>query len=214
MKNSKITVAKTAGFCFGVQRASDLIEQALAEGKKVCTLGPLIHNRQFVEGLEKRGVNVISSPSENTDKKQVVIRSHGVAKSVYRELEELGCDFIDATCPFVEKIHRIASSVKEDELLVIIGDKNHPEVQGIVGHCDFESKVFSGSEELEKFDFGTFSSKSAVIFVAQTTFQKNEWEKCVSIAKKVCTNAKIFDTICNATHCVSRRQPSWRRSPK
>ena len=197
--NSKITIAKTAGFCFGVQRAADLIEKALAEGKNVCTLGPLIHNRQFVEGLEKRGVNVIETPADNIDKKHVVIRSHGVAKSVYDELDALGCEYIDATCPFVEKIHKIASSVKEDEVLVIIGDEKHPEVEGIVGHCVYESRVFADSKELENFDFGTFSSKKCVIFVAQTTFQKNEWEKCVSIAKKVCTNAKIFDTICNAT---------------
>ncbi len=197
--NSKVTVAKTAGFCFGVQRAADLIEKALAEGKKVCTLGPLIHNRQFVEELESRGVNVISAPYENTDKKHVVIRSHGVAKSVYDELDAIGAEYIDATCPFVEKIHKIAALVNADEALVIIGDKNHPEVQGIVGHCDFDAKVFADSKELENFDFGTFSSKKCVIFVAQTTFQKNEWEKCVSIAKKVCTNAKIFDTICNAT---------------
>ena len=84
--NERITVAETAGFCFGVQRAADMLEQALTEGKKVCTLGPLIHNTQFVEGLEKRGVNVINEPDENTDLKCVVIRSHGVAESVVQQL--------------------------------------------------------------------------------------------------------------------------------
>ena len=87
-----ITVAETAGFCFGVQRAADMLEKTLAEGKKVCTLGPLIHNNQFVESLEKRGVTVINDPSENVDSRCVVIRSHGVAESVIHQLDEMGCE--------------------------------------------------------------------------------------------------------------------------
>ncbi|MBP1577694.1 MAG: bifunctional 4-hydroxy-3-methylbut-2-enyl diphosphate reductase/30S ribosomal protein S1 [Oscillospiraceae bacterium] len=197
--NERITVAETAGFCFGVQRAADMLEQALTEGKKVCTLGPLIHNTQFVEGLEKRGVNVINEPDENTDLKCVVIRSHGVAESVVQQLEKIGCEYIDATCPFVAKIHKIAASVQQGELLVVIGDKNHPEVKGILGHCSSESVVFSGLKELENADLCVFDNKKQIYFVVQTTFPKNEWEKCISFAKKVCTNAKLFDTICNAT---------------
>ncbi|MBP1577768.1 MAG: bifunctional 4-hydroxy-3-methylbut-2-enyl diphosphate reductase/30S ribosomal protein S1 [Oscillospiraceae bacterium] len=195
----EITLAETAGFCFGVSRAADMVEQLIEKGEKACTLGPLIHNDQFVESLKKRGVGVINSPAENPDCKKVVIRSHGVPPAIYAELEKMGAEYVDATCPFVAKIHKIAASVPKDGLLVIIGDKNHPEVKGIMGHCGGEVLVAADSNELSALDLQQFTSKCDVVFFAQTTFQKNEWEKCAQIAKKVCTNAKIFDTICNAT---------------
>ncbi len=196
---AEITLAETAGFCFGVSRAADMVEKLLESGEKVCTLGPLIHNDQFVADLTARGARVIAAPNENTDNRRVVIRSHGVSPEIYSELENAGMEYTDATCPFVAKIHRIASSVSQDGLLVVIGDKNHPEVMGIVGHCRGKVIVAADANELSAMDLQQFTSKSEKVFVAQTTFQKNEWEKCVQIAKKVYTNAKIFDTICNAT---------------
>lgn len=196
---AKITVAKTAGFCFGVQRAVDMVQQALEAGDQVCTLGPLIHNTQFVQGLERQGVAVIDSVEQNTDGRRVIIRSHGVAPAIYAQLQQAKMAYTDATCPFVAKIHKIVSLVGPDEALVIVGDRNHPEVQGIMGHCNGPVLVVSSCEELLNSTNKDILSKNTVYFVAQTTFNKNEWENCISTAKKVCTNAKIFDTICNAT---------------
>lgn len=196
---AKITVAETAGFCFGVQRAVDMVQQALDAGDRVCTLGPLIHNTQFVQSLERQGVAVIGSVEENTEGRRVIIRSHGVAPGVYEQLQQAEMAYTDATCPFVAKIHKIVSLVEPDAALVIVGDRNHPEVQGIMGHCSGAVLVVSSCEELLNNTNKDILSKNTVYFVAQTTFNKNEWENCICIAKKVCTNAKIFDTICNAT---------------
>lgn len=196
---AKITVAKTAGFCFGVQRAVDMVQQALDLGERVCTLGPLIHNTQFVQALEQQGVTVIGSVEQNTEGRRVVIRSHGVAAKVYEQLKCAGIPYTDATCPFVAKIHKIASLVEHDAYLVIVGDRNHPEVQGIMGHCGGTAVVISSCDELINDTNRDILSKNTVYFVAQTTFNKIEWENCIETAKKVCTNAKIFDTICNAT---------------
>ncbi len=196
---AKITLAKTAGFCFGVQRAVDMVQRALDAGDCVCTLGPLIHNTQFVQALARQGVSVIDSVAENTEGRRVIIRSHGVAPEVYAQLREAGMSYTDATCPFVAKIHKIVSLVEPDAALVIVGDRNHPEVQGIMGHCSGSVLVVSSCQELLNDTNKDILSKNTVYFVAQTTFNKNEWENCISTAKKVCTNAKIFDTICNAT---------------
>ncbi|HWP50483.1 MAG TPA: bifunctional 4-hydroxy-3-methylbut-2-enyl diphosphate reductase/30S ribosomal protein S1 [Clostridia bacterium] len=196
---AKITVAKTAGFCFGVQRAVDMVQQSLDAGEQVCTLGPLIHNTQFVQQLEDQGVSVINSVLENTERRKVVIRSHGVATKVYEQLACAGMSYTDATCPFVAKIHKIASLVEPNALLVIVGDQNHPEVQGIMGHCNGAVLVVSSCDDLLNDTNRDILSKNTVCFVVQTTFNKNEWENCIQAAKKVCTNAKIFDTICNAT---------------
>lgn len=196
---ANITIAKTAGFCFGVQRAVDMVIKEIESGERVCTLGPLIHNTQFVNELEQKGVTVINTPEDNIDGRKVIIRSHGVPAVIYKKLDEMNISYTDATCPFVAKIHQIANLVGKDELLVIIGDRDHPEVQGIMGHCKGEVTVVSSSEELLNYTDQYFLSKKTVYVVAQTTFQKNEWKKCSKIAKKVCTKAKIFDTICNAT---------------
>ena len=209
---AELIVAETAGFCFGVQRAADLVFSCLDAGEPVCTLGPLIHNRQFVEELAARGVVVVGSPLEDADKRRIVIRSHGVAQSAYDEMDALGIPYTDATCPFVRKIHRIAALVPEDGMLVVVGDETHPEVQGIVGHCRGEVRVVSSPEEISAIPNEYFARKSSLFFVCQTTFQKNVWEKCAGIAKKVCTNAKIFDTICNATSL--RQQEAARLAEK
>lgn len=195
----EIFVAKTAGFCFGVRRAADMVLDYLAHGERLYTLGPLIHNEQFVQQLEQQGAEVIETPQQNTEGRRVVIRSHGVPASVVQQLEALNMPYADATCPFVSKIHALAATVPPQGLLLIIGDQKHPEVQGIIGHCSAEVLVVSGEKELLTYKPDYFLSKKTIHIVVQTTFDKNEWEKCAGIAKKVCTNAKIFDTICNAT---------------
>ncbi len=198
----RITLAKTAGFCFGVDRAVELVYSLLANGKRVCTLGPLIHNPQVIEDLEKRGTRIISSPSEANAGETVVVRAHGVSAETEREIENSGLEFCNATCPFVKKIHKIVSEKpSENDAVLIAGDSKHPEVQGIVGHCRCESIVFSDAEELEKISKNRPDlCKKQLFFVAQTTFSTKEWQICEKKIKKLYTNSIIFDTICSATH--------------
>lgn len=197
----KITLAKTAGFCFGVNRAVNMVYELLDSGKKVSTLGPIIHNPQLVTELERRGVKIVDSPSENQKDEVLVIRSHGVPQSIYEEADKLGLEISDATCPFVAKIHKIVKECSNaGEVVLVAGDPKHHEVIGILGHIGGEKYVFSNEEELEKIlaDNENFTKKSVCV-ASQTTFNKKTFEKCCKILKKVCTNAHIFDTICNAT---------------
>ena len=130
-----IKVAKSAGFCFGVSRAVNIVNDLVDKGKKVYTLGPIIHNRQMVDTLAQRGVRIADIPGDAEQDSTLVIRSHGVAKSVYDEIKKLNIEYMDATCPFVLKIHRIVAEHSAlGEIIIIAGDKNHPEVQGIIGH--------------------------------------------------------------------------------
>jgi len=197
----RLTLAKTAGFCFGVNRAVDLVYSMLDEGKKVCTLGPLIHNPQVIEDLEKRGTRIIEAPNQARAGETLVVRAHGVTAAVEAEIENMGIDFCNATCPFVKKIHKIVSEKPgENSVVLIAGDSSHPEVQGIVGHCKTEAIVFSGCEELEKIAVERQDLAEKSIFaVAQTTFSTKEWNLCEKKIKKLYTNAIIFDTICSAT---------------
>ena len=197
----KITKAETAGFCFGVNRAVNMVYELLEKGENVCTLGPIIHNPQLVEELSRKGVRIVESPEEVKDGETLVIRSHGVAASVTRKAEELGLKIADATCPFVAKIHKIVEEKSSDGYITIIaGDSNHQEVKGIIGHCKGEFYVVADTFELEKLlsDNGNFINKS-LILVSQTTFNAEIWGNIQKKLKKVCTNAEIFDTICNAT---------------
>lgn len=197
----KITVAKSAGFCFGVKRAVDIVEKLAAGGKKVCTLGAIIHNPQKVRELEEKGVRIVEKPDDVCSDEILVIRSHGVSHNVYDRINELGISYEDATCPFVLKIHKIAAEHSANgDTILIAGDKDHPEVQGIIGHCVSEVHTFMNDEELEEL-ISKFPllKNSPVCVVVQTTFNKNEWKKNLKILQKLCTNAKIFDTICSAT---------------
>ena len=198
--SKQIILAKTAGFCFGVDRAVNLVYELVGEGKKVCTLGPIIHNAQLVADLESKGVKIIDDISQAPQGYTVVVRTHGVEKSVLDELESKGIDYVNATCPFVTKIHNIVKKQDENTVVLIAGDKNHPEVLGIKSYCKGDSYVFKNEEELteiiQKYEI---AQKNDVICVAQTTFSLNEQKKCKKIFKKLCTNCKIFDTICNAT---------------
>lgn len=197
-----IFLAKTAGFCFGVDRAVKTVDRLVSEGRKVCTLGPIIHNPQVIADFESRGVRTVDYPSEAGTDSVLVIRSHGVAASVYEELERRGIEYVDATCPFVAKIHSIVSAAsREGRTVLIAGDAKHPEVLGISGHCSGEYHVFGSEEDLDNIvKNNIISQETPLTVVAQTTFDTNNWENCSKNIKKVFTNAIIFDTICNATH--------------
>ncbi len=198
---SKIILAKHAGFCYGVDRAVNMVYDLLEQGTSVCTLGPIIHNPQLVESLSQRGVDIVNTPAEVPAGRTLVLRSHGVAQSVVDQAAELGLTVADATCPFVAKIHKIAArAAAEGCTLLVAGDKDHKEVEGIVGHCSGPCFVFKDDAELEKlFENEQVLVNSPIYVVAQTTFHAILWKKCQKFLKKVCTNAKIFDTICNAT---------------
>lgn len=196
-----IKVAKTAGFCFGVNRAVTMVYDLINEGKKVCTLGPIIHNMEMVKELESKDCKAIEKVEDCPKDCTLVIRSHGVSKSVIEKITELNLSYVDATCPFVKKIHNIVLKAgQENKTVLIAGNKNHPEVQGIIGHCSSKCYTFNNQQELLELEslIPDKNNKSFCV-VAQTTFSKKEWKKCLKTIKKVCTNSEIFDTICRAT---------------
>ncbi len=195
-----VTVAKSAGFCFGVSRAVELVEQAAAQGGQVATLGPIIHNRHVVARFQALGVRVIGSAAEATAGMTVVVRSHGVSRQVMQALEATGAKVVDATCPFVKRIHGIVSRAEEEgRVPVIIGTRSHPEVEGIAGWCG-KCHVFEDLEELERWAMsGEVDKDAPICMVSQTTSTEALWKKCSIFAKKQFTNLKIFDTICKAT---------------
>ena len=195
----QIILAKTAGFCFGVNRAVKLTYELLEQGRPVATLGPLIHNPQVVEDLESKGAITCDSVDDVPDGYEVVIRSHGVGQSVYDKISTRRLAYHDATCPFVTKIHKIAARAgAESAMLLVAGDAKHPEVKGIVGHTTGKVEVFANLAELEKL-LPELTQQKSIFAVAQTTFNVQSWETCKEFLKNQCTNAKIFDTICNAT---------------
>ncbi len=198
---SKVTVAKSAGFCFGVDRAVKMVYNELEENTRVATLGPIIHNQDVVDDMQDKGARLIESVDELLPDETVVIRSHGVGRSVYDEIAAKGNRMLDATCPFVAKIHKIvAEKTKEGYLILIAGDVNHPEVQGIIGHCEQNYFVFKDNFELKHFfekNDNFFGKKLA--FVAQTTYNIVVWEECLKVIPKDDPDIVIFDTICNAT---------------
>lgn len=211
--SKKIILAETAGFCFGVDRAVNLVYSLVNDGKKVCTLGPIIHNAQLVGDLEQRGVKIIDSIEECPDGYMVVVRTHGVEKSVIDDIENKNIEYVDATCPFVKKIHRIVKKFDSSVPVLVAGDVNHPEVIGIRSYCNGKSFVFKNDEELQKILQNDYIDKNKkIICVSQTTFSLEEWKKCEKIIKKVCTNCEIFDTICNAT--ADRQNEAYEISEK
>ena len=196
-----IRKADSAGFCFGVNRAINIVNDLLEKGIKVCTLGPVIHNMEMVRELERRGCRAVENIDDIDKDATLVIRSHGVSQSVFDRLIEKQVDFQDATCPFVKKIQKIVSEAdQENDIILIAGNKSHPEVRGIIGHCKSDSYTFNNEDELDELvNIIRNKNYKSVLVVAQTTFDTKEWKKCVKKIKKLCTNAKIFDTICNAT---------------
>ena len=196
-----IRVAKTAGFCFGVDRAVNMIYSLLEQGKPVCTLGPIIHNPQVIEDLEKRGVTAVEKPEDVPAGMTVAVRTHGVAKAVMDDFTAAGCDICDATCPFVKKIHNIVSEKSSVDIPVLIaGDAAHPEVRGIRGYCRGDVHIFKDAAELREILYAHPEYLSNEILVAaQTTFSIKEWNDCTKLINLLCTNAILFGTICNAT---------------
>jgi 4-hydroxy-3-methylbut-2-enyl diphosphate reductase len=195
-----ITLARSAGFCYGVKRAVDKAFEAAETCSDAVTLGPIIHNPQIVSRLQALGVQCVDSPVDTHPGQTVIIRSHGVPQSVYDQLE--GRNIIDCTCPHVARIHRIAKEVTEaGKVLLIAGNPDHPEVQGIVGHAVGEVHVFWNEESLMNIIKKLKSEgKEEIAVVQQTTLGQILWKNLQDILEKHCTNAEKFDTICNATN--------------
>lgn len=196
----KLIVAKSAGFCFGVSRSVKMAEELLRSGEKCSSLGELIHNVDVVNELASRGLRLIESPSEAHAGEKVLIRAHGIARSVQQELERSGAEIVDATCPKVKHIHNIVSeATAEGRFVIIIGMRRHPEVEGICGWCG-EHMVFETAAELETWlnQNPDFWDKPLSV-VVQTTQTHGNFTECCNILKKRCTNLKISDTICIAT---------------
>jgi len=212
--SKSITLAETAGFCFGVNRAIELVNSLLDSGKKVCTLGPIIHNEQVVQKLADRGVVIATTPEDVPPDHVLVIRSHGVPLEVYEELRQRNLVIQDATCPFVSKIHSIVTNASEKgDIILIAGNSEHPEVLGIKSRCSQAAYTFRDDAELSELlkNHPELKEKSVSV-VAQTTFNTEIWKKCLEILKKDCTNATLFATICSATQ--SRQQEAAELSEK
>lgn len=197
----EITVAKSAGFCFGVQRAVDSVYKELEENSgKIYTFGPIIHNEQVVEDLNKKGIKVIDTVEQLKEIKEgtVVIRSHGVAKEIYDVLEQQKLKMVDATCPFVKKIHNIVLDESNNgKTIIIIGNDNHPEVEGIKGWVNGEVIVINKEEQIEKL---SLPEQTKACIVSQTTFNHNKFKYLVEIIRKKGYDITVVNTICNATH--------------
>ncbi len=197
-----IKISKTSGFCMGVRNVVSIVNNLLEEDKKVCTLGPVIHNPKVVKSFKDKGVKIVSAASECDINSELVIRSHGVTKSEFDYIKEQGIHYVDGTCPFVKKIHDIASKYSETmDFLLIAGDCNHPEVIGIRSYFSGESFVFKNIDELKK----TISSNSklknsSVLVLAQTTYNIEDFSSCSELLKQELQDVSIFNTICNTTN--------------
>ena len=195
----EVVVAKSAGFCFGVKSAVDTVYSEVEKGKKIYTFGPIIHNEEVVKDLEEKGVVVLESEEElqALTEGTVIIRSHGVEKRIQKMIEEKGLECIDATCPFVKRIHRIVEEAgKENNEVVIAGNAGHPEVEGIVGWTDANATIIESVEEANEFQKKT---DNKMCLVSQTTFNYKKFQDIVEIFEKKGYNGSVVNTICNAT---------------
>ncbi len=199
----EIITAEHAGFCFGVDRAVKIVYNILNEGKKVVTYGEIIHNRDVTEELAAKGARIVNTPDELAEitDEVVVIRSHGAGKNIFKLLDDKGIQYRDGTCPFVKRIQNIADKKSAEGYgIIIMGDKNHPEVQGIAGHCNNLPEICADEAELYEILKKNYkNTKKKVAIVAQTTYNISIWEKCTRIAGEVCPAAEVINTICSAT---------------
>ena len=197
----EVIQARSAGFCFGVDRAVKLAEELARTERQPRMLGSVIHNSHVVEALARQGMTAIASPEEAQPGDCVLLRAHGAERAVYDALARRGARVVDATCPKVARVRQIAvEAEKEGRQPVMIGDPTHPEVRGIGGWCR-NLLVFDGPDSLENWvESDEFSPDLPISVFSQTTLIRASWEKSLEILKKQCTNAKIFDTICSATH--------------
>ena len=196
----EVILAKSAGFCFGVRRAVELAQQVAQSRQPYVMLGPVIHNDHVIADLEARGVRCVASLEEVPPGCGVIIRSHGEGKAVYDQLAAMGCPVADATCVKVAHIHEIVKDASDrGRQVIIIGAPEHPEVKAIAGWC-IGAKIFRNVAELTEFlEIWNENSQKPVTLVSQTTSTDRIWIPCREKVKKECTNAEIFDTICNAT---------------
>ena len=204
----KVVLAKSAGFCYGVRRAVELAEQTARSGSPCVMLGSIIHNQDMIDRLAEEGLVSVNSPAEVPEGCTVIIRSHGESKAVHDALKESGFTILDATCPNVTRIHKLVVDAEaRGRQPVIVGTPDHPEVLAIAGWCG-HPVVVSGADNLEKWlDEDEKRRELPLTVVSQTTSTKKIWNDCVKKAKKECTNAEFFDTICGAT---SKRQEEAR----
>lgn len=195
----EVRLAKSAGFCFGVKRAVQTVYEQVEKGGKIYTYGPIIHNEEVVKDLEKKGVSVIESEEELSKLTEgtIIIRSHGVPKKIYEMIEKQGIECVDATCPFVKRIHTIVEKESgEGSKIVIIGNENHPEVEGIKGWSQTPATVIESEDEAVEFKA---ENDEKICMVAQTTFNYNKFKELVEIFQKKGYNVSVVNTICNAT---------------
>ena len=195
----KINIAKSAGFCFGVKRAVDTVYKESSK-KNVYTFGPIIHNDEVVADLERQGVHVINDSEDfkSLSEGTIIIRSHGVSKAIYEEILNEGLDLVDATCPFVRKIHKIVERESGDgRVIIIIGNNHHPEVEGIMGWCHTHPIVIENREQAEGIEL---DADTKISIVSQTTFNHNKFKYLVEIIRKKGYDITVVNTICNATH--------------
>jgi len=195
----EVVLAKSSGFCFGVKRAVDRVYEQLAENKKIYTYGPIVHNDDVVADLEEKGVKVLNTKEELTEftEGSVVIRAHGVPKEIYEIMEQKNIECIDATCPFVKRIHKIVEKESaEGRRIIVIGNAKHPEVEGIRGWCKTPATVIESREEALQFN-GSKDDKYCV--VSQTTFNYKKFQELVEIFQKKGYDIIVANTICSAT---------------
>ena len=195
----EVITAKSAGFCFGVKRAVDTVYEQIEKGGVIYTYGPIIHNELVVEDLASKGVKILNTPEELSEVKEgtVIIRSHGVSKEIYDLLEEKNISYVDATCPFVKRIHKIVEKESTDgKQIVIIGDAKHPEVEGIRSYAKDGAAVIETKEEALAL---TLKNDVPVCIVSQTTFNYAKFQELVAILEKKGYDYNVVNTICNAT---------------
>lgn len=195
----EVILAEHAGFCFGVRRAVEQVYEQAAEGKMIYTYGPIIHNEEVVKDLEQKGVQVIETEEQlaGITEGTVVIRSHGVPKKICEMIETQGLECVDATCPFVKRIHNIVETESNaDKKIVIIGNAGHPEVEGIMGWSKTPAIVIESLEEAQNF---VCEQGEEICIVSQTTFNYNKFQDMVEIFKEKGYNVSVVNTICNAT---------------
>lgn len=191
----QVKVARHAGFCFGVERAIDIVKKASEENNNVVTFGPIIHNPQVVSDLESKGVSTIKSLDEVDDNMSVVIRSHGIEKQEALYLEKNAGKVIDAACPFVQKAQKAAEKLsKECDFIVILGEADHPEVKGIISYIDIDYKVIENINEIDDLEF-----KEKYGFLAQTTQNQDVFKEIENMLKSKCNELVVAKTICSAT---------------
>ncbi len=206
-----VELAKTAGFCFGVKRAVDMVYEEIKKGGKVYTYGPIIHNEEVVADLAAKGVGVIHTTEElkTIAEGTIIIRSHGVSKEVYDIIETQGLKIVDATCPYVIKIHKIVKEQSDSgRHIIIVGNNNHPEVEGIVGWCMNNYTIIENTDQAENLNI---SVEQKICIISQTTFNYKNFQDLVEIISKKGYDIIVLNTICNATE---ERQTEARKLAK